>query len=545
MKRYKTTTSAIYDFPKNSIRTMASDIKTMREDFIDMCEAEIDFRKKHGYKSLVFALTYNNEHLTLRYGHNMLNANDLKIFAKSSRWYKALERSISLDFDYVCCGEYGEGGFTHGYKGVRGKGNNPHYHCIGWYKYYLVDKDILYKYLRSFGEAGEELIKLIEENKNYDFFPELVRLAWQYDINDDIESYATCHCPESIGFVKLSGEIFSSKGGSYVGKYIGKDINKLFDDSYNKGLQPAVIRNILDCLKAHKIPTCEHKDIVCAWHHAACNSVLTKYHVEHLRIRHEYKPTIGLYYGFVFEELDKIYVDTYKDFIKDLNTIYSPKLRKFHGFGYALAGECENTLGNLEDGTYTNSRKGYTRVLPKSLIRHFYYEHFVVENPFPSVVTGSTKCVKYVPNELGRKLIQNKLIKQNGKTLAIALQKFPKEYNKEYVLRAVNFYTFFKGWSIENTEFQFNSDTFFDVLLDTTKCLELHMSFVPTCVYERNIKEDRVFVNLERFLQLCEPSLASLVDSLANLLDVRRLHKNDKDFEFINAWKQVYTLKHL
>ena len=56
----------------------ASHIKSMREDFNDMFQAEADFRQKRGDLSVVFCLTYNDEHLHVAYGHNMLDSDDLK-----------------------------------------------------------------------------------------------------------------------------------------------------------------------------------------------------------------------------------------------------------------------------------------------------------------------------------------------------------------------------------------------------------------------------------------------------------------------------------
>lgn len=138
---------------------------------------------------------------------------------------KTLNRKYGSTLRYFCCCEYGEGGSTHNYKGVRGAGRNPHLHWI-----FFVSP-------------------LRDENNNPIFdnykkisargFRNLVKKVWQYRRDPDTKEIYLCdwkqarfgHVQEgnNNGVIDLpkydsSGKLTVSPDCfSYVSKYVTKD----------------------------------------------------------------------------------------------------------------------------------------------------------------------------------------------------------------------------------------------------------------------------------------------------------------------------------
>lgn len=79
-------------------------------------------RKVNG-TCLFYTLTYNDKHIPQYRGHNCFSYADIRYITNGalSKW---LLRHYGSKLLYFCACESGEG------NGVRGKGNNPHYHFI-------------------------------------------------------------------------------------------------------------------------------------------------------------------------------------------------------------------------------------------------------------------------------------------------------------------------------------------------------------------------------------------------------------------------------
>ena len=222
-------------------------IKRQREDFNDMFVAENNYRISRGDISLVFVLTYNDEHIHNMFGQNMLDSDDLKCYAKSSRFAKFLRRSLGYTFDFVCVGEFGQGGETHNYHGSRGVGNNPHYHCVGWF--HRVGSRNQSSLVRWFMKIGLPLD--LAMYNDFDLLPLLVRYEWQKCLEDNIIDYGNNPWLRSkgLGYVRLDGQVRSSySGGSYIGKYIGKDIRALYLSCYKDYFVPNLVTTLYSAI---------------------------------------------------------------------------------------------------------------------------------------------------------------------------------------------------------------------------------------------------------------------------------------------------------
>lgn len=367
-----------------------SKLKSAREDFNDMFYYEAEYRKERGDLSLVFVLTYNDEHLRQYMGHNMLDSFDLKVYAKSSKWSKMLERVFGYVFDFVCVGEFGNGGESHNYVGVRGKGENPHFHCAGWFHRISAPRPDYIQVLLSFG---------IDKTDPKDYLPLLVRYAWQ---GSAVETIVFDRDPFlrklGLGHVTLDGEIESScKGGSYISKYMGKDFKTLNRKCFNDGF----------CLYAKSILTDFIREMSLSvntlylWlnyrKHFPLDSLnRCGFMAFYFNCTILARPIfIDCYSQFLkeFQKIDEVYIDIYNEFQSFMNGRYSPKVRKFHGFGYRLL-----SVADVDKGTYKIVRKGVEieRNLPSSIARWCYYDHVVVNDMY------GEKCVRYILNDLGR-----------------------------------------------------------------------------------------------------------------------------------------------
>lgn len=394
MRRLYDTTNSFVVHKLDFFNFSASRIKSQREDFNDMFVAENNFRVNRGDYSLVFCLTYNDEHLRKYCGHNMLDSDDLKVYAKSSKWSKMLERVYGFTFDFVAVGEFGNGGESHNFRGSRGKFENPHFHCVGWFhRVHKPDEHLEEKLVNS----------PLEFLSEYERLCWLVRDAWQCSSHDNIEAYARDVFSRrlGLGFVKLDGPVRSSfSGGSYIGKYIGKDIARLSRECFRDCFVGHVDSILKDFVRERGL----HDDLIGLWVNYRSNFPLDsllkadwiryKEYV-HYPIRRLYRDVYSSFFE-DFVVMDNLYLSAWSEFQSYMSGRYSPKVRKFHGFGYSLLGDAD-----LEAGTYTVNRKSgvVCRSLPPSLARYAYYNHYVTTN------TQGEKIVKYILNDLGlRKL---------------------------------------------------------------------------------------------------------------------------------------------
>lgn len=515
-------------------------IKNIREDFMDMFAAEHNLRKNNGDISCVFVLTYNNEHLTKKYGRNLLNSDDLKVFSKSSRFYKNLVRNLGYTFDFVCVGEYGSDGKGHSKKSTRGYGNNPHYHCVGWFhKLPIRSKSNVKAYLSSLG---------ISSSDPSVFLPLLVRYEWQKSLHNDILMYSKSYSDDSKGFVELDGEVRSSAGGStYISKYIGKDIKKLFLDTYFKGFVPSVVRALeetislelsgfgvapdvaLDINSIHSLIRyfCYNCDCRCLSLLRNSGSFISDFPKD---IPSEIVGNFQLFKTLVLKMSER-YEELYSDFYSDLNGKHSPKVRKFHSFGYSLFNSA-----NIEDGTYTIFKKsGYiTRSLPPSLIRHFYYNHYTLDSPFKS------KIICYEPNDLGKKLILSKCDTKCKSDLDL-IRSLGSPLLKCFAQEVVNFTNYLSHYSFHKE--CFNGANIGKLLHNTPWCQDVLLSckvFDTDYLYTYSHNFGQVFDDFHRLLKEKCPSIYGGYLELLSLRENQLAHSVESARDFNAHWENCY-----
>lgn len=396
MKHYKSSSNCYKDFIP--VKGVNKCIRDMREDFEDLFTAEHDYRQKRGDKSVVFCLTYNDEHIRNFYGHNVLDSDDVhKCISKASKFGKKMQRA-GYTFDYVLVGEYGNGGVTHGVHGVRGSGNNPHYHGVGWFHKFDTSKPTL----------------------PYDTLCSMLREAWQgcAESNPSVYGRSRAMRAAGLGFVCLSGEILCPTAGvQYISKYIGKDIMTLHKDMLSEVL-PGAFKQVAYAVIIEFFNNRDLGDMsVVSQFYQHWQMFLPFNHPLYLpRTRDTWFTPSNMYYKyvpFVNDILDSFYHDFMEDFCADVNRI-SPKLRHFHGFGHSLLAHAD-----LETGTYARPFSSGRRSLPLCLIRKAYYNYSVSLVPnedvrrtsrFYNVLGDKTEIVKkyakqvsYTLNELGRK----------------------------------------------------------------------------------------------------------------------------------------------
>lgn len=387
----------------------ASSLKSQREDFNDMFYYEAEYRRERGDLSLVFVLTYNDEHLRKYMGHNMLDSDDLKVYAKSSKWSKMLLRTFGYTFDFVCVGEFGNGGDSHNYNGKRGKGENPHFHCVGWFHQVSTPRPDSVEKLAEFD---------IKSTDPKVYLPLLVRYAWQGSVVDTLVFDKDFYLRKlGLGHVTLDGEIISSsKGGSYISKYLGKDFKALNRQCFTDGFLPYVMSILRDWCVKKKYAF----DVLGMWMNYRRNFPIDALNLcgfMHFCLRFngiKPRPLFNACYSqFLkdFQELDDLFIDIYEEFQSFMHGRYSPKVRKFHGFGYRLL-----SVADVDNGTYRVVRKGVeiTRNLPPSIARWCYYDHLVINDQF------GNKIVKYILNDLGRIKLGNALRSAIGADEVIA-----------------------------------------------------------------------------------------------------------------------------
>lgn len=544
MKYYESTTGAVYS--RNTIENpwrswRDSELKSRREDFNDMFMAECDYRAERGDISIVFVLTYNDEHLCHKYGQNLLDADHLKMFSKSSRFAKMLRRKYGYEFDFVCVGEYGNGGKSHNKVGQRGVGQNPHFHCAGWF-HKVADVEL---------PAG-----FVPERD----LPLLIRQEWQRCSEYDIIRYAAS--PElralGLGFVCLDGPIRSKKnGGSYISKYISKDIQSLYCEIYLKGFCRYLCPALCCALRSANVPEfMPYLDIVRSW----CVFRLLvrgRRPLKDLQLLAEYLKDRKVDFNplsFYFDIIDDILSETYKnyldDFYAELNKRHSPKLRKFQGFGYSLM-----KYADIEKTTYTVHRKcgAVTRFLPPSLVRHFYYDHHVclvhqnLDGSRPKYCTKNLpfvpqdvednpcKCVVYTLNELGRKALRVRLVSQVLYARLI-VEKLGSPLLMQNCTAVLNFVYCLRSWFIDVQKYKFHSS----VIFDFAACVDLSLTFRQQSVFLTREVSSVPLASLDSFFYDTFDWLKPCVKEFDDIMLSVRSAKNEKDMEFNRLWRKCY-----
>jgi len=529
----------------------ASHIKSMREDFNDMFQAEAEFRRKRGDLSVVFCLTYNDEHLHIAYGHNMLDSDDLKRFSKSSRFEKFLNRSLGYSFDYVCVGEFGEGGATHHYVGKRGKGNNPHYHCVGWFhkigqrnQSSLVNwflKKNLPLYLTTY--TDEELLPL------------LVRFEWQGCVDDDPLSYALNPFSRSLGlgFVKLDGQIrFSNAGGSYISKYIGKDIKSLYRDCFGDGYVPQLLAILKDAVSENLVELPVSKDYFLAlylrWRgrYSLSEAFCASFDIEFL-YDDVYFKQLGWFAGvlkngspaaFIVERLDelcKLFDDEFNDYMSNR---YSPKVRKFHGFGYSLLDNADKVAGKYE---IVKNGVSIHRQLPSSLCRYLYYDFKRVAAD--DVVHEKHFVVKYTLNSLGRKHLHATLVKSLQKDLMLA-KSCGSDNLKENAVAAVCFNAIRSFRVVKKFDYDFYIRAFSRLVSNFRYAIGFSLMARQTFVFDEVYEDDRCFLDWSNLALLYFRPIFDAGEELRKLRYKTLSEKNSKDRDYINHNNIVYMFNY-
>ena len=118
---YHTLYSMVYNtFPDPDSFNFES---SRRDSFYQRLFYEYQYTKSVGGFTFFYTLTYNDKSIPTLFGKNTFSYKDIRYVTNGSL-VKTLLRKYSAKLRYFCACERGEG------KGVRGIGNNPHYHFI-------------------------------------------------------------------------------------------------------------------------------------------------------------------------------------------------------------------------------------------------------------------------------------------------------------------------------------------------------------------------------------------------------------------------------
>ncbi len=149
-----------------------------------------------GGRTYFYTLTYNDKSLPQYLGVNCIRNSDIREFFRLSGFDKRLVRDYGYTCQYFVSCELGEG------KGLRGLGNNPHYHCI----IFLTPTDD----------------KNVKNHLTDSQFYELVTEYWQGSgwrkLRPQQYKYGIAMPGDDLGLVS------SAKGLNYVSKYVLKDV---------------------------------------------------------------------------------------------------------------------------------------------------------------------------------------------------------------------------------------------------------------------------------------------------------------------------------
>ncbi len=148
--------------------------------------------------------TYNEKNLPRWFGYACCDNRDIRWFLNDSGFRQCLRDTYKVNLGYFITTEYGEG------KGVRGKGNNPHYHAI----FYLWCDD----HTPVFSRISPTRFKC------------LVKKYWQGRNRRSPKDYLK----GKVDFGKQGGVVNSLAAIGYVCKYCIKDqvIRNHFNDVY-------------------------------------------------------------------------------------------------------------------------------------------------------------------------------------------------------------------------------------------------------------------------------------------------------------------------
>lgn len=525
-----TTTNEFCVAPMRYGTFSASHIKQMRDDFDDMFDAECVKRQADGDLSVVFTLTYNDEHITHKYGQNLLNADNLKVFSKSSRFAKMLRRKYGFVFDMLSVGEYGNGGESHHYVGVRGRGQNPHYHCAGWF--HKVE-DVEGVENCSIWHNGVCVAHGLVE-----VLPMLLRLEWQKCVESDPVVYGRNKFLRSLGFgyVRLQGPIQSKRGGTYISKYIGKDIGNVFFTAYSRSLCPTIYCRLLNVCKSFGLHDYECQTMIKCWlDYLALDIDYLNFEIYEFRY---YYDTLDVFKSAplpiidrleVFDALHDSFYAIYNSFNDGMRTVHSPKVRKFHGFGYSLLDSAD-----LLNGTYTLTKKcgEVTRFLPPSLFRKAYYTYnvrYVVDG-----VHRGEKSVCYTLNEAGRTFLREKLFTQLQKDFIVLSDKIHSQFLRPAILfhRCLSSY-----WPSVDV---FDEIEFVALLSDVGRAVEYAVNCRQFSCYGIAEKDCRCFVNVRDWLAANSAPIYKTLLLVEKELFALRVKKDEKDAKHNAIWFKCF-----
>lgn len=522
----------------------ASMIKSMREDFHDMFSAECIERDKAHDLSVVFCLTYNDLHLRTKYGQNLVDSDDLKVFAKSSAWHKWLVRNCGYTFDFVSVGEYGNGGKSHCGYSTRGVGNNPHFHCVGWFHKCgsLTDDYARLKLTNILGLHGSFL-------SIYDLLCFYVRYGWQNNLVDRIEDYSSDRLLQTcgLGFVELSGKIkYSVRAGSYISKYIGKDIKSLQLSRFFANFNAALFSTLCDSVKEsfssrfddnYKQYKANIPAIISTFFHSPFGfnrySSFTWYRPfcdycrkQVVTFGRDFSEYLKFFDGWV----SPIVNDFVEQYNEDMNGRYSPKLRKFRRFGYSLLDNC-----NKLDGTYSMLNKRgnvVVRYLPPSLARHLFYnfERF----PNTSVTAKSKWIVRYYLNSTGRAHLTNCAERSLQKNLLVGRKLFGEE--KRAAIAAI-IRTFLSTWNPTQELYRMYR---LDELISNPAVAQSYWLAAHQYIAVEPTPEVRVFVDVLQQIKLFYPKAYADYVALDRELFRMKSDKNIRDKEYVDSWLRCY-----
>lgn len=509
-----------------------SHLKTIRDDFNDMFAAESRKREKQHDKSIVFCLTYNDEHLRTFYGNNVLDADDLQMFAKSSAFAKRL-KALGYEFDFVSVGEYGNGGESHNYHGKRGKGQNPHFHCVGWFHKlspYYPDLD-------------------------YGYLCRLLRREWQGCDTETAVAYGRNKAERKLGlgFVKLDGEIICAEaGGSYISKYLGKCMS----DKFSQTLFSNYVRDfvaIVDDLVFETVDCDKQQlyNLIAVWfqhvydcqHHVPLDDRLYGTNIVKL-----FEPFSGLCFDlhplflhtqeYWFEQITQHYLMFDDEFSRQWKNNHSPKLRKFHGFGYSLLDDCDKVAG-----TYQIVKDGgtVTRSLPRSLTRKLYYDYHNCDAPHLTH-SGSRKVVVYTPNELGLTHFEYIAKKRISRLRSLYKMNYSLDENLvipdsqlDNVIRT--YVCVFPFDSLEVPPIEFESD-------DDAAAYFAHAHKGYLIDGEDLLIDRRYWINTYSWIAQNQPGFLQHIRKLQKIDAIQRSRKDCYDKEFIDLWSRVYATQY-
>lgn len=527
----------------------ASMIKSIREDFHDMFSAECIEREKAKDFSVVFCLTYNDLHLRTKYGQNLVDSDDLKVFAKSSAWHKWLVRNIGFSFDFVSVGEFGNGGKSHCGFSTRGIGNNPHFHCVGWFhKFGFFTDDIVNFRLRRklFGiNTSESLLK----RSTYDLLCLYLRLAWQNNLVDCIEDYSFDKLLQTsgLGFVSLDGQIkYSVRAGSYISKYIGKDLKTLQMSRYIASFNTALFSTLCDSVKESfstrfddtfknykanipaiisiyfHSPFAFNRYSSFTWYRSFCDFCRKQV----TTFGRDFSDYLQFYDGW----LSQVVNDFVEQYNEDMHGRYSPKLRKFRRFGYSLLNNC-----NKLDGTYSivNKRGNVvTRYLPPSLARHLFYnfERF----PNTSVTNKSKWIVRYYLNSTGRAHLSHCGERSLQKNFLVGRKLFGDEQRAE---TAAIIRTFLSTWN--PTQELYSMYRLHELISKSETALKYWLAAHQYIAVEPT-PETRVFVDVLQQIKLYYPQAFADYIALDRELFRMKSDKNGRDKDYLDSWLRCY-----